>query len=184
VRLRDALAQLEGAHAQLQQQLQSSEEQLQAASAAGSAALQEARAQVADLQRRLDDERCGNLATSTTSELMRTVRGRAWGRLFVVMAWAQARGACASHAAACGRAAVLMTPAPVTGNPVLQALSHNMTSAAQLQMRINELMSELSDVQVRDQLDARDEGPVGYSPCPNHTLAGGCPLTQLPARTL
>jgi hypothetical protein len=35
--------------------------------------MQEARAQVADLQRQLDDERCGNLATSTTSELMRTV---------------------------------------------------------------------------------------------------------------
>lgn len=36
-----------------------------------------------------------------------------------------------------------------------QALSHNMTSTAQLQMRINELMSELSDAQVRVGVDAK-----------------------------
>jgi hypothetical protein len=33
-------------------------------------------------------------------------------------------------------------------NAPCQALSHNMTSTAQLQLRINELMSELSEVQV------------------------------------
>lgn len=104
------LARLEGEQAQLRQQLQQNQSQggtaLQVGLAFNSSGcpaihvclfqevcamtngpgsvhrfpLQEARAQVAELQRQLDDERCGNLATSTTSELMRTVR-------HLVVAW-------------------------------------------------------------------------------------------------
>jgi hypothetical protein len=147
-RLQEALAQLQEQQAQLRGQLQASEEQLQAIQAAGGAALQEARAQVAELQRRLDDERCGNLATSTTSELMRTVRGRRRRR--------RRGGARQQASASCRRghgrhrqqpadlALHARTPCPLR----TQALSQNMTSHAQLQMQVNELARELTNVQV------------------------------------
>jgi len=80
----DARAQLEAEKAQrtqlqellarLEEEQEALRQQMQETQAQSIAAVQEARTQVEDLQRQLDDERCGNLATSTTSELMRTVR--------------------------------------------------------------------------------------------------------------
>lgn len=67
-RLRDALSQAQAERDALRRQF----EQIQSQSGA---ALREAQEQAAELQRQLEEERCGNLATSTTSELMRTVSG-------------------------------------------------------------------------------------------------------------
>ena len=84
-------------------------QQMRQSQAQSRTALQEARSQAAALQRQLDEERCGNLAKLTTSELMRTVRAAADTLLSSVCSCS--RGVICAGAMCCNRALRMPTDA-------------------------------------------------------------------------